>query len=816
MPIRSRTIETRQHDCVSILQVSDLHFASAESARTGGTVWLRSFEALLKGRPELAPDFIAVTGDLLDNGSMIRSQHAKTLQAAKQYLHDLCDMCGIIATERLIVIPGNHDYKWMGLLGSKRSRLHFDTALKEYANDLYVEYGEDQGMLLACFDSNVVRYSGELAMGCVDRTQMSERETTLTNVGAGRRVVKIALVHHHPLPVATSESLTPEGVEKWLSRKMVGAPEFMIFRNAGTFLEKLLSMRFRAVLHGHLHHRGYLRVAQDVNGRPQSLEVFSCASLGSPPPGRPHSFHLLQVQYDGVLRSLTYEFNAEGVVEGPLVTPTLRYEDIRPACWDDCSPHTVAAHPLPRSGGVVAGSATGNDIKPTTAVVCELHEKTWEVHLPRGDFTSTDVITGLRSRSGPVESVPLLLSPGALTAHEVKAYVPGSPGRVTAEVDRVTDGDTFRCWLRFNPPLTPDPVTVLVILHAEGVVIPSQEEQELIGLSDERLGWESCTQTISFPTHRLKMSLRFDPPERTPASMHYTVLGPQVQRMSKPERESARKAAQSETALTRGGFHDWRPTLVPWEEKQAFLPRPQATCFVDAPLLGYRYRLWWPVPPQSDIPKRDRLMYIRSQLLSVKNDPQRSPLAGEFLRGCLEAARSVIRNESPGANADDQFLHGCLFGLATEPGRPGPGRLRSVASTSDQCALHAKELVWGRDIIGQAFRRGTLVTFANAKLLPVSIVHQLTDLPSDIRFLLAYPLYCYEVDGYPAAVLGLASTSDNSGLGVLVRPPAAQNQGSAGVTTVAAAAAQPAGALATEIYSLWNDVFPSLLAVTPP
>jgi hypothetical protein len=90
-------------------------------------------------------------------------------------------------------------------------------------------------------------------------------------------------------------------------------------------------------------------------------------------------------------------------------------------------------------------------------------------------------------------------------------------------------------------------------------------------------------------------------------------------------------------------------------------------------------------------------------------------------------------------------------------------------------------------------------------------VHRLEDLPKEIQFLLAYPLYCSEPNGYPVAVLALASTTENSGLGVLIRPLAPDKPCSE--RSLEAVAAEPAGELAGRIYALWDEVFPSLLSL---
>jgi 3',5'-cyclic AMP phosphodiesterase CpdA len=312
-------LATKQPDRISLLHISDLHFASERSVDDPKGFWA-AFENVVQEWAELGKniDLIAVTGDLLENGQWRQGHRLKTLDRVKKNLHKLCGGCNIDPKTGLFVIPGNHDYKWKGVIRNTLGRQVFDAEFADYSQDRLFATTDGWHLFVACFDSNRVGGVADLARGAVDPLEARHRMLGYNDrLARTNNLTKVALVHHHPLPVASSESLQPEGLlEEVTGRQWVGAPEHMVFRNAGTFLELLLLHGFRAVLHGHLHYRGYLRLSRRVPPQEELLEVFSGASLGAPPRNGQHGFHLLTIHRDGRLKSTHYDFERQGGARG--------------------------------------------------------------------------------------------------------------------------------------------------------------------------------------------------------------------------------------------------------------------------------------------------------------------------------------------------------------------------------------------------------------------------------------------------------------------------------------------------------------------
>src|SRR5262249_29489854 len=94
-------------------------------------------------------------------------------------------------------------------------------------------------VLAACFDSNVSDSSLLAATGYVNAQQFVDRENEVEGLGAdearrARAAFRLALVHHHALPIPAAEHLRPESWwERWVGRKLVGSPDLMLLRNSG-------------------------------------------------------------------------------------------------------------------------------------------------------------------------------------------------------------------------------------------------------------------------------------------------------------------------------------------------------------------------------------------------------------------------------------------------------------------------------------------------------------------------------------------------------------------------------------------------------
>jgi 3',5'-cyclic AMP phosphodiesterase CpdA len=198
----------------------------------------------------------------------------------------------------LLAIPGNHDYRILGNVGLgwlsrflfdfyfadpnftasdagmwrrlrrysglageklKRKLLHLFSARAEASipYELKSVPLANGAAVFFLYDSNRVKAFAGLATGRVHPIQIAETEPTMQRLlreGFSARAYRIALVHHHPLPIpyADSQSLTnQEG--------------FLVLNNAGTFMRQMTNSDFDLILHGHKHYSNFTRVSYQLN-----------------------------------------------------------------------------------------------------------------------------------------------------------------------------------------------------------------------------------------------------------------------------------------------------------------------------------------------------------------------------------------------------------------------------------------------------------------------------------------------------------------------------------------------------------------------
>ncbi|MBA9070183.1 3',5'-cyclic AMP phosphodiesterase CpdA [Methylobacterium sp. RAS18] len=304
---------------ILIVHLSDLHFGPKFDLKA----WAEMKRYILLRRPQV----IAVTGDLVDHPSPLH------LLAAKAELERLT---AEVAAE-LIVIPGNHDLYWSGV-DSPITRRHnwyeriFGTDTAKAQELLGTEMGEVPGfsqaykeaapsawhltqakrfasllppapahkrrlvrprccpqVLFALFDSNQPTWPWGLAGGAVARGELQDLATELQ----GQRtqdLVRIALIHHHVLPIAYSHE------------QLVGGEQFMVLRNAGDVLSLLAEHHFDLVLHGHKHKPQFARLdfsPADREGYTLSVAAAGSTAAESDNDERRNCFNAITVEANG-------------------------------------------------------------------------------------------------------------------------------------------------------------------------------------------------------------------------------------------------------------------------------------------------------------------------------------------------------------------------------------------------------------------------------------------------------------------------------------------------------------------------------------
>lgn len=723
MAIRRIAREPKSADGINLVHLTDLHFGPSLIAGRR-PAFLQAAELELTRRLReggVRPDLLLVTGDLVHQGDLKVRSHRQVMREAVEYLRYLCGVLEIDPADGLVVVPGNHDCKWSGLFAYPLvGRRHFDDLAGPYTGHrLYTK----MGLLLGCFDSNVVRGPLELAMGSVDIQELARLEAELAGLPADQQPTRrVALVHHHPLPVPPAERLSPGGLlERTIGRAVVGAPELMVMRNAGTFLQRLLRDGFRLVLHGHLHEPCYWGPVRGYDGQEQWLEVISGPSFGAPPDGY-YAFGLVRLLPGGGVEYTHGGVNAEGRARDPVRMATASFETVRSDRWL----HNPAA--------------------PRPQVRCRLHHKIWEVVLPEGDLWATETYHGLTCTGDvPQDTVKLFSGSHSLTRQRIRAASLTGEYHVTVDHEVLPrepgQRQVIEYRLRFKPPLKPGyPADVVCQRHSMGAMFSTTESQRLWGTPAAEFGSDGVSQTVWFPTERLMMDLYFSDESSAPRDVALGVFDEQ-------DRPAPGEAGSAHVANAY-----WTGSRLPAGVRLDNVPPPQGFVSVFRPQLRHKYRMSWDLGDVEPIPARASLQNVRARLLDLPYNEPRRRKAVSFLTSCVAKARDLIALAEPNAG-DDRTLHACLFALDeastmnpdhTPSGRPA--LLRSVATTAGNCALCLRDIPWGRDIVGRAMRTGTAIFLDRLRRDGIELIE---NLPTEVMFLLACPLYFLNVDGLP-------------------------------------------------------------------
>jgi 3',5'-cyclic AMP phosphodiesterase CpdA len=737
---------------IRAIHLTDLHFTSSTfldgqatpAAKAANAFRENLIKHLLDAKGDAPVHLVLVTGDLVDSEAIGEESHAKILTDSMQFLQQICEKLDV-HPQALIVIPGNHDMKWKGIFGTrfwqKQHREHFRSAFPDF--DVH-RYFPKIDLLVACFDSNKVVSWGELASGAVDLEQLRMlRGAIALRKGWREPRYRIALVHHHPLPVPPAELLEvgDSRLDRFARKRVVGSVETMLLRNGGKLIQSLVKDRFQLVLHGHFHCTNYWGPVYGVLKGDHWVEVISGASLCKE--RGVHSFGLVTLSgHGGAVRYESFSFAPEDTECAKSLVTEGDYERVR--------------------------ARLAESLSSTAAVRCVNNHTMREVFLPDGDILSTEVYSGLKSNGDkPVSSLEMRSIADAMTRQDFTATIEQTPERLRVVRVRADDPRTkqkiVRYTLNFHPPLTSkDSVNLVVQRRTVGGVFSSQEAQKWWGCPIDELGYDVVAQRITWPCDRYQLSLRFRVSDlekhRWKAPRDITVSAKTDIRESKEESEYVAKW------LTYWSSSKLEPSpLRPQDEAEGILS-------MRTPLPDYRYALRWNVDLKEPIdgPTVAAITNMRRVVLALEFNQGR---ASAFLKHVMSEVRAAIRKVAPGADAEDLGLHVAVFGIdATKVESSASGwhgaLVRAVASEPSGAALSGLSLLWGRDIIGRAARQGRRVSLERPGLdEAVEILH---DLPRNIQFLIAQPLFKEVPDRFPAAVVAVASTSENSGLRAII------------------------------------------------
>lgn len=333
-----------------IFHLSDVHFGN----HFDESVWNYVGELARRERPDL----VVCTGDLVDHGGLFM------LAAARQEFRVFTDQLSAMnASEgsprqvQLRCVPGNHDCGPFGnlkfrpfstnfgavfgpgafalpagmpsYLAYRRSsfpvrclmRLRMTPALyarkwwtaakrflareeSGYRLDL-LRSDDPQEVVLVYLDSND---SMRLATGNVNAREVTKLKALMLNLreaqGARPFVPRIALLHHHPLPIP--EASIAEGLTSF--------EPFLVLRNAGLVLKELNKCDVDLILHGHKHYAAFGRLGYSIDHHTEGeIAVLAAGSGGvtHSESGR-NSVNLIDILETGRMSFRSIHFGAGG------------------------------------------------------------------------------------------------------------------------------------------------------------------------------------------------------------------------------------------------------------------------------------------------------------------------------------------------------------------------------------------------------------------------------------------------------------------------------------------------------------------------
>jgi 3',5'-cyclic AMP phosphodiesterase CpdA len=270
---------------IRIVHISDIHYDERDE---------RVPQLLRDAIKAVKPDFIVCTGDLVSQPS------SKNVATAKEWLMGLAAVCAV-KTENVLIIPGNHDYGFFGSFGiSFITGRPFKSAFKDKASTKVLAF-KDQNLIFIHIDSNPTFL--DLARGHVSSRTISKLVGEINAIPADFRssATKIALIHHHCLPVYNEKT----------------GDRFLLLKNSSAVIGFFADYHIDLVLHGHKHRATHSMLSiGGVGVKNRVIEVLAAGTAMKLKDfeDRGHNFNVISIDASG-FRSVTQYFSKEAGTE---------------------------------------------------------------------------------------------------------------------------------------------------------------------------------------------------------------------------------------------------------------------------------------------------------------------------------------------------------------------------------------------------------------------------------------------------------------------------------------------------------------------
>jgi 3',5'-cyclic AMP phosphodiesterase CpdA len=595
---------------IRIVHISDIHYDERDE---------RVPKRLRDAIQAVEPDFIVCTGDL------VSQPRSKNVAAAKEWLLGLAGACKV-KSEKLLIIPGNHDYGFYGSLGiSFLTGKPFKTAFKDKSS-IRVAIFKEENLIFIHMDSNPTFL--DLARGHVSSSSIRKLISELNAIPTGvlESATKIALIHHHCLPVYNEST----------------GDRFLLLKNSSAVIEFFADYRINLVLHGHKHRATHsLLSIGGVGVKNRVIEVLAAgtAMKRNDYEDRGHNFNVISIDASG-FRSVTQYFSKPVGSEFDSVGTSYDFSrEYFDQLYED------------------------NRVKQHYSVE-GLH---WDLRLtPEGDRFNEMVYTGFKSTQAML-TPPLYRPPaytvetGSISGCHLDA-ARSSPG-VQLHKDPRTDPKRLDFEVSFaDPPRKDHSVNFVIqswdlnasalteeefwIKHPDAKEPREYEEKEIDGAI------ENFTWQVSFPRGLAIEDVRFEVFDQTGVAKQ-----------------------QKLSEILRSSF------VFSYTTNSAFLN-------LHKPPAGYRYRISWKIPqavsPAVPIPLFARVESntFKATALSFRKENPASP-SDELVRllAILETYKNAVADKVATDNSVPVAVIKLETSLMVYDDRSKPGKLRMVAGT---------------------------------------------------------------------------------------------------------------------------------------
>lgn len=736
-----------------ILHISDLHFKligltkdGREANGTIGTVqpseFLRRFSDSLKtlrGSPgnQSKFDVVVFTGDLVDSPAKDSTLNCLALKTAIGVLENICFQVAGHPKNHLFIVPGNHDLRISGLFTCANARPDFELICASYIQNAVIP---QLGLFITCFDSNGVQEKLGLATGYIHPDQFSINSQQIRQYcernPQARHFRKLALLHHHPLPVAEAEIKRVSFLERASRLWLIGNPSALILQNAGIIIKKLIEDGFQLALHGHLHKHDYWRSAT-TPATNQHIEIIGAQALEGGT--QKCAFNIIELSSDDQLSARQMEFDHSGVPG--------RVTDIVSVAEEVARDKIYARQLLRRQINATCRHVLNRIV----------------VEYPPGHLSSQQTYFGLAPLEGAGELVSLpimsvssamLLEPG-LRARVVSPT--GVHSRIVSSPKPGSSGERNRD-VEFTPPIR-DPATVVCERLAKGAMFSSlQVKNAVLGEANKDRKFrpkenaeETITHLVKFAYDFLTLEVGFVDARFLPSNFYVQVTDPVRKQRVLVEETSSNVSLCITPPLTD-------------EQKELRLAKKSqynVSLTVARPIVGYEYSIAWPLLQREPEYTKSWNNALR-QLKRTTNE--RRAIVQAFIRKSIEAICQSVTDDPSRISDLARNIVGAVFVLDRDKRY---WKLECVTAWPESDPIGNVSPTFGDWPIGDCLRTGERISYskeANSDSAGIPHVPPPDSLPPDCNAVYCHPLFPIDSDGRCVGVLVLVTRKADSAI----------------------------------------------------